>query len=264
MFGVSALMVLLQSCSALAICMAIATPSCITSKQCDDGRFCVVGFTNRCQFCGSNPPLHMQTDPSTGKTYNAIYDANFAGFNNSYVREFCTDPTIARCEVVCPPEGVEQGSPAYLGHIDGNHCVADPGESNGGCYGDGINDQTKSEIRGFMAGGQWGIIYSIEQIHEWCNHCVYAETQDVKTDTIYYMVEENVSSMSSSDWATLFFASCVVALQISGELKGKSTVAFCSRDPVRPSSKALLSPASARCALALCVSRGVKQILHLV
>jgi hypothetical protein len=71
-------------------------PSCQNSDQCPAGLYCQIGFTYRCQFCGSNAPLHMQTDASTGETFNAIFDPGFAGFNASLVRQVCARAANSR------------------------------------------------------------------------------------------------------------------------------------------------------------------------
>eukprot|EP01051_Picozoa_sp_SAG22_P013081 SAG22_NODE_1427_length_4455_cov_1.597107_3_plen_280_part_00 len=100
-FVASCVMVMLQSMTALALCVSIVFPPCANSDMCGSGQFCAIALNNRCQFCGSNVPLYMQTDAATGATYNFIFDPHFVGFNRTYVADFCADPTIGSCANVC-------------------------------------------------------------------------------------------------------------------------------------------------------------------
>jgi hypothetical protein len=52
----------------MAVAVGTILPSCRGSDQCEPGLYCQIGFSNRCQFCGSNSPLFMQTDAATGDT----------------------------------------------------------------------------------------------------------------------------------------------------------------------------------------------------
>ena len=93
MFFVSLVMVAAQCATVVAVLVGTFTPACLTNDQCFAGNYCSVGFTNRCQYCGSHAPviIHYGED---GKTYNNVYDRNFAGFNRTYVEELCNDPVF--------------------------------------------------------------------------------------------------------------------------------------------------------------------------
>jgi len=79
MFASSWLMVLVQCATAMAVCVSTILPSCKTSDQCASGTYCQIGFSDRCQFCGSNVPLIMNFDEDGVGTYNNIFDPNFRG-----------------------------------------------------------------------------------------------------------------------------------------------------------------------------------------
>ena len=93
MLLVSLVMVGAQCATVVAVLVGTFTPACLTNDQCFAGNYCSVGFTNRCQYCGSHAPviIHYGED---GKTYNNVYDRNFAGFNRTYVEELCNDPVF--------------------------------------------------------------------------------------------------------------------------------------------------------------------------
>eukprot|EP01043_Picozoa_sp_COSAG02_P125878 COSAG02_NODE_63072_length_264_cov_0.630303_1_plen_67_part_10 len=53
----------------------------------------------------------MQIDPTDpSRTYNAVFDKGFAGFNRTLVQEICRDPdnTPVMCSKLCPTEPMYQ------------------------------------------------------------------------------------------------------------------------------------------------------------
>ena len=89
-------MVALQCLVVVGVIYGTATPACGNSDQCHQvGTFCMVGSTDRCQYCGADHPLPLQIDPATGGTLNDVDAPDFAGFNLTAIAELCADPTVA-------------------------------------------------------------------------------------------------------------------------------------------------------------------------
>jgi hypothetical protein len=86
--------VVMQCAVAFGVLAATELPGCKTNDHCISGMYCRVGVNKRCEFC-SDSPLLMQTDQSTGYTYNKNYDPNYAGVNETYAAEVCAYPAAA-------------------------------------------------------------------------------------------------------------------------------------------------------------------------
>jgi hypothetical protein len=87
------LIVTMQLGTVIAILTGVIWKSCVTSDTCVlKGTYCSVGAGDRCQHCGFAVPLPMETNPTTGETFNAPFDSNFAGFNSTAIRELCAHP----------------------------------------------------------------------------------------------------------------------------------------------------------------------------
>ena len=237
MFAISCALVLLQTFTALALAVSIVFPPCASSVMCGRGRFCALNLNNRCQYCGSNAPLVMQTDAAGGDTYNLIWDDRFVGFNASYVAEFCRDPTIGSCRRVCADPNAD------VGDVDGRPCghwcwdsedklehakriqsrlVAPRAgflSSDHLAYPVPATEMTQGDvIMGFHSAGNWGLVFGTGQISEWCAHCVLHDG-DVEPSSRVGTFRDHVSSMSTLEWCALLFASVIVSLTIVGELK---------------------------------------------
>jgi hypothetical protein len=232
-FAVSCAMVVLQCLTAIAVCYSTILQSCKTSDQCPDGLYCQIGFSERCQFCGSNAPLYMQVD-ADGGVLNSIFHPRFKGFNRSYVAEVCADPWITSCPIVCP-----QGSTRIM-DPKGNVCDQMCDNFAAGGEGEKWSGGPPREMlrMGFSNNGNWNLAYSSTRIREWCDYCVSATTWDVDTLTQPGLLDANVESMSPSDWAALLFAALIVGFDVVGELKD---VHVCSLAANR-ASKEVLSP----------------------
>lgn len=91
---VSGVMMVLGQCMALmGVFIAAFIPSCENSDQCtQQGTFCWLGRTDRCEPCGQSNPLQVQTDPATGGTLNEPDAVDFAGWNTTAVGEICVNP----------------------------------------------------------------------------------------------------------------------------------------------------------------------------
>jgi hypothetical protein len=213
-FAVSLVMVLLQCITSLAVCYSAILQSCKTSDQCPNGLYCQVGFSERCQFCGSNAPLYMQVDEA-GDVWNSIYHPRFVGFNKTYIAEVCADPWITACPVVCP-----EGSTTVV-DPNGNVCDEMCNRFAAGGESEKYSGGPPRELlrMGFSNNGRWNLAYSSARIREWCDYCVSASTWDVDHLTQAGLLEANVEAMSLSDWAALLFAMLIVGFDVVGELK---------------------------------------------
>jgi hypothetical protein len=222
LFAGSALMVLVQSATALAVAISTLLPSCESSDQCEAGLYCQIGFSNRCQFCGSNVPLYMQTDKFTGDTYNNIFDASFAGWNSTYIKALCHDPYIGTCGGLDCLEGGANVDMVmdYQGRTCGDEC---DGTGMDGTDGDG--EGMRYRFKGLSSAGGWQLGYTKVRIREWCDYCVLPNDDGVHPTTQTGLLESNVNAMGTADWVALFFACFVVAFQVVGELKD---VTLCS------------------------------------
>jgi hypothetical protein len=88
----SVLMVLMQTVTAIGVCLSTVLPSCSSSAQCREssaGTYCTVPDRNRCDFCGRHVPLEIQFDPATGGTLNWAEHREFVGMNLTLVAEVC-------------------------------------------------------------------------------------------------------------------------------------------------------------------------------
>eukprot|EP01046_Picozoa_sp_COSAG06_P018516 COSAG06_NODE_1291_length_9980_cov_166.860237_6_plen_290_part_00 len=90
LFG-SAVLVLGQFLTVIAINVGIVLVACENDDMCDDGEYCAVNPPRRCYYCGSELPLVMQDD-GNGGTLNYPRDPDYVGFNLTEVREICTPP----------------------------------------------------------------------------------------------------------------------------------------------------------------------------
>ena len=90
----SMLMVLMQCMVAMSVAVGTAAPACESSNQCaQKGTYCLVGRSDRCDYCGGTVPLPQQTDPATGGTLNWAVAPDYVGFNLTLVAEVCAAPT---------------------------------------------------------------------------------------------------------------------------------------------------------------------------
>jgi hypothetical protein len=216
MFAASWLMVLVQSATAMAVLVSTLTPSCITSDQCAAGTYCQVGFTERCQFCGSNVPLYGQLDEDGIGTYNNVFDENFRGYNLTLVAEVCKDPWLNTCGNICP-----EGSGKFTGDGKGRGCdqLCKDFSSGGKFDMFGAFSPREKNRLGFNNEGNWDLPYTTPRIREWCDYCVHDVTGDVDPLTQWGLLEANVSAMGMFDWIALLFATFIVGFQVIGELK---------------------------------------------
>lgn len=215
MFTASWFMVLVQCATAMAVLVSTLTPSCITSDQCPTGTYCQVGFTYRCQYCGSNVPLYGQLDEDGIGTYNNVFDANFRGYNLTLVAEVCQDPWATSCARICP-----EGSDKFIGDAEGRSCDQICTDRSAGGSMDYFDSPPREKLRlGFDNGGNWLQTYDTPRIHEWCNSCVHGATGDVDSLTQWGLLKSNVRAMGLFDWASLLFSCFIVGFQVVGELK---------------------------------------------
>jgi hypothetical protein len=216
MFATSVLMTVVQCMTAMAVFISTILPSCRTSDQCPAGLYCQIGFSYRCQFCGSNAPLIMQFDVDGIGTYNQVFDENFRGYNHSTVAAVCADPWVNSCPNVCP-----EGTAKDVGDRMGRNCdtLCNDFAAEGSMDMLGVAPP-RDELRlGFNNMGNWDLGYSTTRILEWCNYCVHDVTGDVDPLTQWGLLEANVESMGTPDWVAYMFASFIVSFQVVGELK---------------------------------------------
>lgn len=213
MFAASWVMVIVQCCTALAIAVGVVLPSCKSSDQCSQGLYCQVGFTDRCAYCGSNAPLFMQVDPGDpSRTYNAVFDSRFSGFNQTLVRQVCANPedTPVMCAKLCPTqtgahdvEGYEigVGYDMEVGDVVGRTCGQICEDPPAGELCDGGTICAPGYPIGFMSMGHWDKPYSFVQIREWCDHCVFAATFDADSTSQFGLMNSNVQAMGTRAYA---------------------------------------------------------------
>ena len=56
-------------------------------------------------------------------------------------------------------------------------------------------------------------------VRRWCDQCVSGSTGDVNMETFATWTHESVAAMGNIDWLSVFLASCMMGLTVSGELK---------------------------------------------
>eukprot|EP01051_Picozoa_sp_SAG22_P000366 SAG22_NODE_9_length_35992_cov_37.278104_5_plen_401_part_00 len=194
LFLFSALMVLMQTVTAVGVCWGVVLPSCSSSEQCRErgatGTYCGDAAGNsRCDFCGRWVPLEIDFPPGTpdvderrfvgggtrrdnfppaGGTMNWAEDAEFVGFNLTLVAEVCAAPT---------------------------------------------------ERRGTRGSGDNKAMYSAATVASWCETCVHAIDGTVDASTQTGRIAANISAMNRSDFIALAFATFIVACKVVGELK---------------------------------------------
>lgn len=194
LFLFSALMVLMQTVTAVGVTWGVVLPSCSSSDQCREvgatGTYCGDGGgRKRCDFCGRWVPLEIDFPPGTpdvdmrrlvsandregqfpptGGTMNWAEDAQFVGFNLTLVAEVCAAP---------------------------------------------------AERRGTRGNGDNNAIYSAATVASWCEACVHAIDGTVDASTQTGRIAANISAMSRGDFIALAFATFIVACKVVGELK---------------------------------------------
>jgi hypothetical protein len=195
-FLASALMVLMQTVTAMGVCWGVVLPSCSTSEQCQEGHagtYCSVRDRSRCDFCGRWVPLEIEfqaemsqavtdlcrladgkerlemieCDTASG-TMNWAEDPEFIGFNRTLVAEVCAAPASRR-----------------------------------GTRGNGDNNA----------------VYLAATVASWCETCVHAIDGTVDASTQTGRISSNISAMSKVDFIALAFATFIVACKVVGELK---------------------------------------------
>ena len=184
MLGISVLMIFTQLATVIAVAVGTLTPACRTSDQCDNGYYCAVGLSDRCQYCGSHSMAIMQYGED-GKTYNNVFDYRYAGYNRTFVREICTNPLyVPTCDNICkdrdmpvdpippiyatgmPPDFEQQHSDDTCGRACDR---MDEQYGPGGEYG--MNFPKGGLRRGYDAGGHLGYHVSVRVIESWCGEC---------------------------------------------------------------------------------------------
>ena len=223
MFTMSFLMVAAQCATVVAVIMGTATPACSTNDQCSPGTYCSVGWSNRCQYCGSHAPVIIQYGED-GETYNQPYDRRFVGYNKTYIEELCHDPVwIPTCANICYMSNPDHKVYDRYGPESAcrNECDRKDREfsAEGSWNEDGWNIPLGGSRLGYSASGGWTYPMTIAMIENWCDQCVHAATYNVDPLVMTSLIADNVKAMGPFDWGALAFSSFVVAFQVVGELK---------------------------------------------
>eukprot|EP01043_Picozoa_sp_COSAG02_P016893 COSAG02_NODE_753_length_17610_cov_23.119753_17_plen_480_part_00 len=180
LYAGSLAMVGLQSATAVGVFWGTVLPACATSDQCGAGTWCGVGGGGRCNYCGSEVPLPLETEgactdgggeftaaDAACTTQNNAADPNHVGFNRTRVAEVCTLPYAERVGL------------SGFGHA---------------------------------------LTFSDTSVASWCETCVRNDgTVDPLTG--YSLATGNLATMGPFDHVALAFAAFIVAFTVVGELK---------------------------------------------
>jgi hypothetical protein len=183
----SLLMVLLQLFTALSAWKGTFFPSCSANPQCGTGRWCRMGSTKSCTYCGDDIPLSRELhgdcafqidkygdlstiDDPACSTYNFPRDPNFVGFNTATVQSVCAEPDGRMGGVIAGSSGRER-------------------------------------------------LYVRADVASWCESCVHVIDFAVDDLNQPRLIVGNLDVMVSLDILSLFFTVFVISCTVVGELK---------------------------------------------
>lgn len=183
----SLLMVLLQLFTTLSVWKGTFFPSCSANPQCGTGRWCRMGSTKSCSYCGDDVPLSREVygdcafqidnsgelttiDDPACFTYNFPRDPNFVGFNTTAVRSVCAEPDDRMGGLIAGSSGRER-------------------------------------------------LYLRADVASWCESCVHMIDFAVDDLNQPRLIVGNLDVMVSLDILSLFFTVFVVSCTVVGELR---------------------------------------------
>eukprot|EP01052_Picozoa_sp_SAG31_P026475 SAG31_NODE_2400_length_5775_cov_2.602185_2_plen_466_part_00 len=207
LLAASALMMFVQSLSACAILVGTTIPSCESNDQClMPGTFCRVGERNRCDYCGEDNPLELQYHP----TLLDPLEAASPGEMDSPRSTWCGPDSVAterewECGKPHPPGHKMNWAGEWYGYDETLYNTTHVIEV---CRSP-VNERRGSQDMKFSA------VMTIA----WCDACMHENTGSVDPLTATRLQQANYRAMSFLDHGTFFFASVIVGLTASGELK---------------------------------------------
>ena len=194
MLAAGVAMVLGQLLACTAVGVGIIIPACASSDMCAAGLYCTTGQEfPRCKYCGGDPPLQTQVSSAPGTcTFEPHPDPAMA-LQGAEVS--VSDPACETLNVVADPNFAGYNATLAL-EVCAHPTARDGTEGAGG-----------------------PVSFAQSSVAEWCARCVHPLDGSVDPLEFLALMRMNVDAMGTFDWATLWFASAIIALKLAGELK---------------------------------------------
>ena len=194
MLAAGVAMVLGQLLACVAVGVGMVVPACASSDMCAAGLYCTTGTEfPRCKYCGGDPPLQPQVSSAPG---TCTFEPHPDPLNAALGAELSvSDPACETLNVVADPNFA--GYNATLALEVCAHPTARDGTEGAGAP----------------------LSFAQSSVAEWCARCVHPLDGSVDPLEFLAVMRMNVDAMGTFDWATLWFASAIIALKLAGELK---------------------------------------------